>query len=72
MQENATAPSQYDDFQMPLADAMTTQRAIRRVKPDPVDDGLVLRLIELALKGPTAQNEQGWEFIAWFLIFTSD
>ena len=55
--------SDYRDFQMPLAEAMTTQRAIRRIKPDPVDDGLVLQLIELALKGPTAQNEQQWEFI---------
>ena len=53
----------FDDFQMPLADAITTQRAIRRVKPDPVDDELVLQLIELALKGPTAQNGQSWEFI---------
>lgn len=50
-------------FDMPLVEAITTQRAIRRVKPDPVDDGLVLRLIELALKGPTAQNAQGWEFV---------
>jgi len=60
---NDDASGAYQDFQMPLAEAMTTQRAIRRVRPDPVDDALVLRLIELALKGPTAQNEQGWEFI---------
>ena len=32
---------------------MSTQRAIRRLKPDPVDDALVLHLIELALKAPT-------------------
>jgi nitroreductase len=50
-------------FSMPLADAMTTQRAIRRIKPDPVDDELILELIELALKGPTAQDGQGWEFV---------
>ena len=55
--------SDYKDFEMPLAEAMTTQRAIRRLKPDPVDDALVLQLIELALKGPTAQNQQQWEFI---------
>ena len=53
----------YKDFQIPLAEAMTTQRAIRRVKSEPIEDELVLRLIELALKGPTAQNEQSWEFI---------
>lgn len=48
---------------MPLDEAMSTQRAIRRLKPDPVDDALVLRLIELALKAPTGSNMQNWEFI---------
>lgn len=51
------------DFSMPLSEAMETQRAIRRLKPDPVDDALVLRLIELALKAPTGSNAQNWEFI---------
>ncbi len=48
---------------MPLDEAMRTQRAIRRLKPDPVDDALVLQLIELALKAPTGSNAQNWEFI---------
>lgn len=48
---------------MPLAEAMMTQRAIRRLKTDPVDDALVLRLIELALKAPTGSNGQNWEFV---------
>jgi nitroreductase len=48
---------------MSLEEAMRTQRAIRRLKPDPVDDALVLRLIELALKAPTGSNAQNWEFI---------
>jgi nitroreductase len=48
---------------MPLEEAMETQRAIRRLKPDPVDDELVRRLIELALKAPTGSNSQNWEFI---------
>jgi nitroreductase len=48
---------------MPLEEAMRTQRAIRRLRPDPVDDALVLRLIELALKAPTGQNAQNWEFV---------
>ncbi len=50
-------------FQMPLEEAMTTQRAIRRLTSDPVDDALVLKLIELALKAPTGSNAQNWEFI---------
>jgi nitroreductase len=48
---------------MPLEEAMMTQRAIRRLKPDPVDDALVLKLIELALRAPTGSNAQNWEFI---------
>jgi nitroreductase len=48
---------------MPLAEAMRTQRAIRRLKPDPVDDGLLLACIDLALKAPTGGNSQGWEWI---------
>ena len=48
---------------MPLEEAMRTQRALRRLRPDPVDDALVLRLIELALKAPTGRNAQHWEFV---------
>jgi nitroreductase len=48
---------------MPLEQAMETQRAIRRLKPDPVDDRLVLRLVELALKAPSGSNAQSWEFV---------
>jgi nitroreductase len=48
---------------MSLEEAMTTQRAIRRLKTDPVDDALVLHLIELALKAPTGSNAQNWEFV---------
>jgi nitroreductase len=50
-------------FSMPLEEAITTQRAVRRLKPDPVPDALVLRLIELALKAPTGSNAQNWEFV---------
>jgi nitroreductase len=48
---------------MPIEEVMRTQRALRRLKPDPVDDALVLRLIELALKVPTGRNAQTWEFV---------
>ncbi|NIM05702.1 MAG: nitroreductase, partial [Armatimonadetes bacterium] len=41
--------------------AMNTQRAVRRLRPDPVDDALILRLIELALKAPSGSNAQNWE-----------
>jgi len=50
-------------LEMPLVEAMLTQRAVRRVLPDPVDDDIVLRCIELALKAPTGSNGQNWEFV---------
>ena len=50
-------------FDMPLQEAITTQRAIRRLKPDPVDDALLRRLLELAIKAPTGSNAQNWEFV---------
>jgi nitroreductase len=48
---------------MPIEEAMRTQRALRRLKPEPVDDALVLRLIELALRAPTSRNAQHWDFV---------
>lgn len=48
---------------MDLEEAMTTQRAIRRLKPDPVDDEVLLRCLRLAVKAPTGGNMQGWEWI---------
>jgi nitroreductase len=48
---------------MPMLDAMMTQRAVRRLRPDPVDDALILKCIELALRAPTGANGQNWEFI---------
>src|SRR6476469_6638015 len=50
-------------LQMPLVDAMMTQRAVRRVLPDAVDDAIVLKCIELALRAPTGSNGQNWEFV---------
>jgi nitroreductase len=56
-------PSPTTTLSMPLEEAMRTQRAIRRLKPDPVDDALVLHLIELALRAPTGSNAQNWQFV---------
>ncbi|RFZ45028.1 5,6-dimethylbenzimidazole synthase [Mycobacterium marinum] len=55
--------TQAEPLTMPLEDAMRTQRSIRRLKSDPVDDSLVLHLLELAMKAPTGSNVQNWEFI---------
>ncbi len=51
-------------FQMPLGEAISTQRAIRRVRPEePIDDELLLQLVELGTKAPNSMNKQSWEFI---------
>lgn len=58
-----TAAEALARLDMPLLDAMMTQRAVRRVLPDPVDDAIVLKCIELALRAPTGSNGQNWEFV---------
>lgn len=65
MPTEAEAPntSAVSPLAMPIEEVMRTQRAIRRLKPDPIDDALVLRLIEVALKAPTGLNAQNWEFV---------
>lgn len=63
MTEIPTVDDAFARLDMPLVDAMMTQRAVRRVLPDPVDDAVVLKCIELALRAPTGSNGQNWEFI---------
>ena len=58
-----TAAEALARLDMPLLEAMMTQRAVRRVLPEPVDDAVVLKCIELALRAPTGANGQNWEFI---------
>src|ERR1700756_290152 len=58
-----TADEAIAGLNMPLVEAMMTQRAVRRVRPDPVDDAVVLKCIELALRAPTGSNGQNWEFV---------
>lgn len=58
-----TAAEALTRLDMPLAEAMMTQRAVRRVLPGPVDDAVVLKCIELALRAPTGNDAQNWEFV---------
>lgn len=48
---------------MAVEDVIRTQRSIRRLKPDPIDDALILHLLELATKAPTGGNRQNAEFL---------
>ncbi|MCV7079805.1 nitroreductase family protein [Mycobacterium szulgai] len=58
-----TTDDAFSRLDMPLRDAMMTQRAVRRLLPDPVDDAVVLKCIELALRAPVSSNDQNWEYV---------
>lgn len=55
--------SEYPPFKMPLDEAIRTQRSIRRVTRETVDDRLLLDIIELGTHSPNTRNAQDWEFM---------
>jgi nitroreductase len=57
------APEALAGLTMPLAEAMRTQRAIRRLHLDPVDTDVLREVLALALKAPTSSNSQDWAFV---------
>jgi nitroreductase len=46
-----------------LFDAMYTARALRRLKPDPVPEELITRILDAAIRAPSGGNAQNWIFI---------
>lgn len=46
-----------------LFDAIFTTRAMRRLKPDPVPDELIRKVLEAGLCAPTGGDVQHWRFI---------
>jgi nitroreductase len=46
-----------------LFEAIQTSRALRRFKPDPVPDELITRILDAAIKAPSASNSQNWAFV---------
>ena len=42
---------------------MRTQRAVRRLRTDPVSHEVLLPLLELSLKAPTSSNTQDWSYL---------
>ena len=45
-------------------EAMRTQRAVRRLRPDPIPDDVLHRVLEAASWAPTGGNAQPWRVIA--------
>ena len=48
---------------MDIYEAMSTLRAVRRLKPDPIDDDIIERIFTAATWAPTGGNMQPWRMI---------
>src|SRR5580693_8954734 len=46
-----------------LFDAIYSARALRRLKPDPVPQEIITRILDAAIRAPSAGNAQNWTFI---------
>lgn len=48
---------------MDVFETMYTQRAMRRLKPDPVDEELIWKVLDAAIRAPSGGNLQPWAFV---------
>jgi nitroreductase len=48
---------------MDFFEAVTTQRAMRRLKPDPIPDAVLRHIMDAAICAPSGGNRQGWSFL---------
>lgn len=48
---------------MELHEALYTTRAMRRVKPDPIPDEVMARIMDAAVRAPSGGNSQRWRFL---------
>ena len=46
-----------------LFEAIYTARAQRRLRPDPVPEELITRVLDAAIRAPSAGNAQNWHFV---------
>lgn len=46
-----------------LYEAMRTQRAVRRLRPDPIEPAALGRIMQAAAWAPTGGNQQPWRFV---------
>ena len=49
--------------ELDVFEAIHTARALRRLKPDPVPEELITRILDAAIRAPSAGNAQNWTFI---------
>lgn len=48
---------------MNLTEALYTTRAMRRVKPDPIPEEVVAKILDAAIRAPSGGNAQNWRMI---------
>ena len=53
----------YGHREFDLYEAIYTTRSMRRLKPDPVPEDLIVKVLEAATMGPSGHNRQPWIFI---------
>lgn len=46
-----------------IFDIMHTTRAMRRLKPDPVPDDLIVKVLDAGVRAPNGGNSQTWHFV---------
>src|SRR5437762_11843070 len=46
-----------------LFEAMYSARALRRLKPEPVPDEIITKILDAAIRAPSAGNSQHWAFV---------
>lgn len=46
-----------------LFEAIYSTRALRRLKPDPVPEEILTRILDAAIRAPSAGNAQNWAFV---------
>jgi nitroreductase len=65
MEDHAAVHSREDITmtEIGLFEAMYTARAMRRLKPDPVPEELITRVLDAAIRAPSGGNAQNWIFI---------
>jgi len=47
---------------MKSVDAIRMRKSIRKFKPDPVPEEILMKILEIAINAPSAMNTQPWEF----------
>jgi nitroreductase len=52
-----------DRLTMSLGEAIFTQRAIRRLKPDPIPDDVLEDIMQATIRAPNGGNIQRWHFV---------